>query len=54
MIVTDREYIEYTVRPDEDGLGSIYTHPKLIGYRVLLVPLELIDEPWVAEARAET
>ena len=35
------------------GGGVIYTGPELVGYRVLIVPLELIDKPWVKEARGE-
>jgi hypothetical protein len=39
------------VRPDPDGIGVVYVGKELIGYRVVLVPVELIDEPWVKEAR---
>ncbi len=46
-------YEELTVRPNADGVGVVYVGKELIGYRVLLVPLELIDHEWVKEARGE-
>ena len=46
-------YEELVVRPDEHGVGVIYVDAELIGYRVLLVPLEKLDQPWVADARGE-
>lgn len=47
------KYEELVVRRDEDGLGVVYLAPEFIGYRVLVVPLEEIDAPWVKEARGE-
>ena len=45
------KYEELVVRRDDDGLGVIYLAPELIGYRVLVVPIEEIDKPWAREAR---
>lgn len=46
-------YEELIVRPDADGVGVVYVGKELVGYRVLLVPLEPIDEAWAHDARGE-
>lgn len=47
-------YEELVVRPDKElPLGVLYVPPELIGYRVLLVPLEEIDHKWVKDAMSE-
>lgn len=45
---------QLVVRKDpETGLGVVYVGKELIGYRVVLVPVELIEHKWVKEARGE-
>jgi hypothetical protein len=39
------------VRADPDGIGVVYVGKELIGYRVVLVPVEPVDAEWVEEAR---